>query len=385
MLKACRHALVLALTFTLLSLGFLWNPSAVKAAGNLELYTPYRELTAAPGESITYSIELINHSSTTELAPLDFKTSHQQWAYDLTTGSKNVQQLAVKALDTQTISLRLDVPLQIDPGKYTFNVTAGDASLPLTVHVAEKGTFHSNFDIEQSNMEGYAASEFTFSATLRNQTAEEQTYALAASPESGWEVRFLSSSNYVSSVTLEPNASQTISIKVAAPEGVAAGDYSIPITAYNNATQAEAAVEVAIIGSYDFTITTNDERLSTSIQAGGSRTLEFVIKNTGTAALEDINVSSITPTNWEVQFEPKTIATLEPGKSTSVQAVITSSEDALPGDYAMNVTAKTDQKSADASLRVTVKSSVLWGWIGVAIIVVVLGAIYYLFRRYGRR
>ncbi|MFC6331617.1 NEW3 domain-containing protein [Paenibacillus septentrionalis] len=385
MQKACRQALVLALTIALLCTAFSWKPGSAEAAGDLELYTPYRQLTAAPGESITYSIDLINLSGTTQLANLSFRTNHQNWSYDLTTGGKNVQEIAVKAHDSQSLSLRLDVPLQIDPGNYTFTVSAGDASLPLTVTVAEKGTFNSNFELEQSNMEGYAGSDFTFSATLRNQTAEEQTYALSASPANGWEVRFMSSSNYVSSVTIDPNASQTISVKVTAPEGVEAGDYSIPIAAYNNATQAEASIEVSIIGSYNLSIKTSDERLNTTIRAGGSRTLEFIVENTGTAALEDINVSSITPTNWEVQFEPKTIASLEPGKTASVQAIITSNEDSLPGDYAMSVTARSDQKSADASLRVTVKSSVLWGWIGVAIIAAVIIAIYSLFRRYGRR
>lgn len=387
MLKACRHAFMLALSIALLWAGFAASSGSnlAHAAANLELYTPYRQLTAAPGESITYSIELMNHTSSTQLATLGFTTTHKNWAYDLTTGGKNVQQIAVKAGEAQSLNLRLDVPLQIDTGQYQFTVNAGDASLGLTVIVAEKGTFNSNFEIEQDNMEGYAGSDFTFSATLRNHTAEEQTYALSASPESGWEVRFQSSSNYVSSVTLEPNASQTISVQVKAPEGAAAGNYSIPIAAYNNATKAEAKIEVSIIGSYSLSLKTSDERLNTSIVAGGNSTLEFVIENTGTATLENVSVSSITPANWQVQFEPKTISSLEPGKTATVQAVITSSEDALPGDYAMSVSARTDQKSADASIRVTVKSSVMWGWIGVAIIVVVLLGIYGLFRRYGRR
>lgn len=385
MLQACRRAFMLALSIALLWTGFAFSPGTAKAATNLELYTPYRQLTAAPGESITYSIELINHTSSTQLANIGFTTNHKDWVYDLTTGGKNAQQIAVKAGEAQSLNLRLDVPLQIDAGQYQFKVTAGDASLDLTVVVAEKGTFNSNFEIEQENMEGYAGSDFTFSATLRNHTAEEQTYALAASPASGWEVRFQSNSNYVSSVTLEPNASQTISVQVTAPEGVAADDYQIPITAYNNATKAEAQIEVSIIGSYNLSLKTSDERLNTSIQAGGNSTIELIVENTGTAALENISVSSVTPTNWQVQFEPKTIASLEPGKTATVQAIITSSEDALPGDYAMSISARTDQKSADASIRVTVKSSVLWGWIGVAIIVAVLLGIYSLFRRYGRR
>ena len=385
MRKACRQALMLALSIALLWTSFAVGTDSAKAATNLELYTPYRQLTAAPGDSINYSIDLINLTDSTQLANLGFTTSHKDWEYELTTGGKNVQQLAVKAGDSQTLSLRLDVPLQVDAGQYQFTVNAGDASMNLSVVVAEKGTYNSNFEIKQDNMEGYAGSNFTFSATLRNQTAEEQTYALAAAPENGWEVRFQSNSNYVSSITLEPNATQTLNIQVNAPEGVAAGDYNIPIAAYNNATKAESSINVSIIGSYGLSLKTADERLNASITAGDSKTIELIIENTGTATLENISLSSITPTNWQAQFEPKTVSSLEPGKTATVQAVVTSSEEALPGDYAMSISARTDQKSADVSIRATVKSSVLWGWIGVAIIVAVLVAIYGLFRRYGRR
>jgi len=385
MRKACRQALMLALSIALLWTSFAVGTDSAKAATNLELYTPYRQLTAAPGDSINYSIDLINLTDSTQLANLGFTTNHKDWEYELTTGGKNVQQLAVKAGDSQTLSLRLDVPLQVDAGQFQFTVNAGDASMNLSVVVAEKGTYNSNFEIKQDNMEGYAGSSFTFSATLRNQTAEEQTYALAAAPENGWEVRFQSNSNYVSSITLEPNATQTLTIQVNAPEGVAAGDYNIPIAAYNNATKAESSINVSIIGSYGLSLKTADERLNTSITAGDSKAIELIIENTGTATLENISLSSITPTNWQAQFEPKTVSSLEPGKTATVQAVVTSSEEALPGDYAMSISARTDQKSADVSIRATVKSSVLWGWIGVAIIVAVLVAIYGLFRRYGRR
>ena len=385
MRKACRQALMLALSIALLWTSFAVGTDSAKAATNLELYTPYRQLTAAPGDSINYSIDLINLTDSTQLANLGFTTNHKDWEYELTTGGKNVQQLAVKAGDSQTLSLRLDVPLQVDAGQYQFTVNAGDASMNLSVVVAEKGTYNSSFEIKQDNMEGYAGSNFTFSATLRNQTAEEQTYALAAAPENGWEVRFQSNSNYVSSITLEPNATQTLTIQVNAPEGVAAGDYNIPIAAYNNATKAESSINVSIIGSYGLSLKTADERLNTSITAGDSKTIELIIENTGTATLENISLSSITPTNWQAQFEPKTVSSLEPGKTATVQAVVTSSEEALPGDYAMSISARTDQKSADVSIRATVKSSVLWGWIGVSIIVAVLVAIYGLFRRYGRR
>jgi uncharacterized membrane protein len=68
-----------------------------------------------------------------------------------------------------------------------------------------------------------------------------------------------------------------------------------------------------------------------------------------------------------------------------VTATIKADKNAIAGDYVVSMTAKTAEKSSDATLRMTVKTSVLWGWIGILIIIAVIGGVYYLFRKYGRR
>ncbi len=383
--KACRRALCLALAVILAWTGAAGiHPENVHAAGALELYTPYTEQDAAPGDSISYSIELINSGSETSKAGIQF-AGGSGWDYELTAGGRNVRQIAVRAGESQTLNLRLEVPLEIEKGEYSFTVRAGDASLPLKVHVTEKGIFSSSLNVEQANIEGHSGSSFTFSAELRNQTAEEQTYALAAQPEAGWEVRFKSGGNSVTSVTIDPNSSQTLSVEAIPPDGVQAGTYSIPIAAMNNNTQAEAKLEAVITGTYGIELTTADERLNATVRAGSSTTMELIVKNSGTAKLEDVSLSAQTPSGWEVTFEPKTISSIEPGQTAAVQAIVASSEKSLPGDYALNLSAQTAQKSASAAIRVAVKSSVLWGWIGVLIIAAVIGGVYVLFRRYGRR
>jgi uncharacterized membrane protein len=109
------------------------------------------------------------------------------------------------------------------------------------------------------------------------------------------------------------------------------------------------------------------------------------VTNKGSSPLKNIELSSSAPANWEVTFEPAKIASLEPKASTQVTATIKADSKAIAGDYIVNMTAKTAEKSADATVRMTVKTSVLWGWIGILIIIAILGGVYYLFRTYGRR
>ncbi|MFD0710410.1 NEW3 domain-containing protein [Paenibacillus sp. GCM10027626] len=387
MRQACRNGGITLLLFSIILMvsgGLL--PQQSYAAAAVELFTPYTDLSAPPGDSINYSIDLINRTDSTQNLQISLDTGGHDWKYELTAGGRAIRSLAVKPGAEQSINLQIDIPLKVNKGSYTFTVIAkGAASLPLTINVNEQGTFASELTTDQPNIEGHADSTFTFSTTLRNRTGEQQTYALAAAAPAGWDVRFKSGSNNVTSVTVEPNATQSIEIEAVPAENAKADTYKIPIRAANNSTSAEATVEAVITGSYGVKLTTADERLSTDVTAGSTRTLDLVVANTGTAELQDVNLSSQTPADWEVTFEPSSVRSIAPGKSAQVKATIKASKEALPGDYALNLSASTSQKSSSAAIRVAVESSVLWGWIGVLIIVVVIGIIAFLFRKYGRR
>jgi uncharacterized repeat protein (TIGR01451 family) len=143
---------------------------------------------------------------------------------------------------------------------------------------------------------------------------------------------------------------------------------------------------VEIIGSYKLTLTTPDSRLSTHGTAGSAIRQTLVVKNDGTAPLDNVKFTSSPPTGWKVTFEPAdTLATVAPQSTGQVTAVMTPSGDAIAGDYVVSFTARNDQANASQDIRVTVETSLLWGLVGVALIVAVLGGLYWVFRTYGRR
>ncbi|MDN4068525.1 NEW3 domain-containing protein [Paenibacillus vini] len=386
MVLSFRKAAFLLLTLlTTLSVGAYFGPSKASAAGALELYTPYLEWSAAPGESVSYSIDVINRGAATASAALSLDTASTGWKYSLSAGGRDISRIAVKPGDTQSVNLELEVPLQIDKGRYAFKIKADDATLPLIVNVFEQGTFKTELTVDQANMEGHSDSTFTYSAVLKNRTTKKQTYALSAQADMGWDVRFKADGNSVTSVEVEPNTEKSITVEVKPPEQVSAETYKIPIAASSGETTANAELEAVITGTYEMQFTTKNNLLSTDIKAGGERKLDFIVQNTGSAELQDISFSSNAPTGWEVSFEPSNITSVAPGESKQVQAIIKSSGKSLAGDYVVNLSASTSGKSSSADLRVTVKSSVLWGWIGILIIVAVIAGIYYLFRKFGRR
>ncbi len=364
---------------------FICNSSA-NAAASVSLYTPYTKISVPPGESISYNIEVINNGSEIKNVPISVVGLQKGWDHDMKSGGWNIQEMSILPGDKKNFSLHVAVPLKINKGTYRFYVVAkGYVSLPLTVIVSKEGTYKTEFTTKQANMEGAASSKFTFTATLKNSTADKQQYALMANAPRGWNVTFKVNYKEVTSADIEANSSADITIEIDPPDQVAAGKYKIPVRAATSTTSANLELEAVITGSYNMELTTPTGLLSTDITAGDQKRVELVVRNTGSAALNDIKLSFTAPSNWDVVFDPKQVDKLEPGKIAQVFATIKADKKAIAGDYVTNLEAKTPEVTSKASFRMSVETSMLWGWVGVLIILVALGSVYSLFRKYGRR
>ncbi len=367
-------------------MGFVALLHAEETEKRMLLYTPYTKISVPPGETINYSIDVVNNTEGLQTPDIYVMGIPHGWKSEMKSGSYIVNQLAVMPNDKKTFNLQVTVPLQVNRGTYRFVVHAGnEAELPLSVMVSSQGTYKTEFTTDQPNMQGNSKSNFNFNANLNNKTAETQLYALIAAAPRGWNVIFRTNGKQATSAQVEPNSTENISIEITPPGNVEAGTYKIPIKATTGSASGELELEVVVTGSYDMELTTPRGLLSSDITAGDTKRIDLVVNNTGSAELKDVRLSSSKPEGWEVSFEPTAVETLKAGESVDVQAVVRASKKAIPGDYVMNISANTPETGKSVSFRMTVKTPLLWGWIGIGIIVVVCGTIFYLFRKYGRR
>jgi len=360
-----------------------------KLPKGVTLYTPYTQISVPPGESIDYSVDVINGNEGVEELDVSVSGIPGGWNFDLKSGGWKVGKISVLPGEKKTLSLKVEVPVRVNKGRYSFRVTAsnvaGTHTLPLTVIVSQQGTYKTEFTTDQANMEGQASATFNYNATLRNRTAEEQMYALTSNAPRGWTVSFRANGKQVTSVEVAPNATTTVSIEAKPPASIGTGTFKIPVRAFTASTSAELDFEAVITGSYAMELTTPTGLLSSSITAGAVKKIELEVRNTGSSELKGIEMSASKPADWEVTFDPEKVESLIAGSSTTVTALVKASRKAIPGDYVVKMTARTPEVSSTADFRMSVKTSMLWGWIGILIIAAVLGGVYYLFRKYGRR
>ena len=107
----------------------------------MSLYTPLTKIIVPPGQTINYSIDVINNSSSIKTSNIKLVGLPDDWSYELKSGGWNVEQIATMPRGKEKLSLKVNVPLKIDKGTYRFKVLAeGYSSLPLTVIVSKQGS-----------------------------------------------------------------------------------------------------------------------------------------------------------------------------------------------------------------------------------------------------
>jgi uncharacterized membrane protein len=358
----------------------------VEGANPLNLYTPYTKITVPPGKSINYSIDIINNSEEIQNEEIIVSGMPRGWNYSLKAGGYSISKIAVLPNEKKTITLNVEVPFQVNKGNFEFYIKAGQAAtLPLIVNTSSKGSNDSEFTTDQSNMEGTTKSTFSFKADLKNRSGNQQLFALMANLPRGWTSTFKANRKSTTSVEMEANSTQSINIDIKAPESVKAGTYKIPVKAESGSTTAKLDLEVVITGTYSFNLTTPKGLLSGTTTAGKETKVELEISNDGSSELKDIKLKAKSPSKWQITFDPKTIDHLQPGAKATVYASIIADKNAIPGDYGINIDAKTPEASSNIAYRMTVKTPLLWGWIGILIIIIALGSVFYLFKKFGRR
>jgi uncharacterized membrane protein len=166
------------------------------------------------------------------------------------------------------------------------------------------------------------------------------------------------------------------------------GEYPITVTASSgelSSTIELKAVVTSVPASYSIYLTTPDGVLSTDAQAGEDNYFTIAVANGGTGNVDSISLSTNKPRGWTVELTPTNISSITAGNFQTVEMNIKPPTDAIAGDYELIVRATGTQATDDVTIRVTVKSPAVWGWIGVGIIVLVIAGLAVIFIRFSRR
>ncbi len=383
-LTAGRAALVLGL------LAVLAGPAAplAGAAEGLTVTTPFPAVVAEPGG--TASFKLTIDVAAARRVDLEATGLPEGWTARFRGGGQVVDGAFVDPKDPPEITLDVDVPDDAPAGAASLAVVATSGglrdTLALSVRIAEAVAGEVTLSSDFPELRGPSGTTFTFTVTLKNETAAEATFTMDAVGPAGWTVSAKpSGQSQATSTTVPAGGSATITVTADPPSLVEAGTYPLRVSVAGGGETASLDLQVVITGTYALALSTPDQVLSTTANAGSATSLQVTITNTGTAPVTAVTPSATAPTNWEVTFDPESIASIAPGATETVTAQMTPSGDAIAGDYNVAIKAAGEEADDSVTIRVRVETPQLWWIVGVALIAATFAGLYWVFRTYGRR
>jgi uncharacterized membrane protein len=351
----------------------------------VSLFTPFPGVIVGPGATASFDITATGPAGAR--APLAVEGLPDGWTASFRGESATVDLVAITSEGTGG-QLRLDVvvPESASPGTVELTVTAGGATLPLSVTVEEGAAGSLTLAPDFPGQRGPVDGDFTFRVTVSNDTAADLNLSLEATGPEGWDVSAEPTTQAQASViTVAAGGSETVNLTASPPPAAEAGLYEVGMTASAEGAEAELTVAIELVGDFSVSLTTPDQRLNAEVTIGETTQLPILVVNDGTAVLESVVLSAQPPSGWEVTIDPEAIPALQPGESFQATASITPAGDALAGDYDLGFNASAGTATDSMSIRTTVNPSALWGIVGVALIALTLAGLALVFRRFGRR
>jgi len=249
-----------------------------------------------------------------------------------------------------------------------------------------------DFNVVYPKLSAKAGSNFEFSVELTYKGEEEATIDLFVEAPEDWYTTITPSygSSQITAVKISPGGKETLKINVypsVLVESQEAGDYEIIVRAENEdlGVSGETSLTATITATYGLDFTAKYGTYNTKATSGKNNKYDMVLENTGSDEIENITFTSDAPQKWIVKFNPEKIDKLQANESKDIEVTITPPEKTIAGDYMLNFSVKSEDASDNADIRVTVETPSIWGWIGIAIIVIVVIGVAIIFARLGRR
>lgn len=254
-----------------------------------------------------------------------------------------------------------------------------DTTLP-KIQAKEGETFIFNFNV------AYKAGDEPFGI---EEGKSEKTFDITVDYPTGWIAAVASGSTEAPAINLKFNSGESLSLMAIPLVKQEPGEYELKAT-FKSAVEGdtlEGSIDftAVITATYEISLTTKTGILSTELTSGKDNHYKLIVTNNSSTSVENITLSSTEPEGWQVNFDKKTIESIEAGANMEIDAVINPPEKTIAGDYMLTFSASSENSNSSIDLRATVETPTIWGIVGIGIIVVVIIGVAVIFAKLGRR
>src|SRR6266702_100612 len=312
---------MLAVSFMLILVAAAANAADPPAPGITGLFitTKYPALTVRAGETTTIELSVRNFKLPPQLLTLAVPQSADGWKTTILGGGQPVAAVEVAPDSEERLQLRLEPPAGIGRGDYRFTVEVKNSQyadkLPITVTIGEEVQAKLKLTTNFPALRGTATTSFKYKVSATNDSGRDATINFSADAPKNFQVGFTEAygSQQLTSIPIEAGKSKDVEAALTIPRDTPAGDYKLALRAKTEAASADLPVSLTIIGQPRLAVSGEGGRLSGEAYAGQNSQLTVVLRNDGSEAARDVELSATTPEGWKSEFDPKQLPQLAAG------------------------------------------------------------------------
>lgn len=379
------------------------------------IYSEFSDLVLEEGAETDLELKMINTGNKPENIEINLIPDPNAKDWDVILRNKSYKGFQVRQVnlltkepdDVKTLNLHIEVPENIEQIKdeYIFTIEASsiDGQLNRVLDIAidvtektEKETKEETNEILLStkypSVESPSGKAMKYEIEIKNETDEDKVMDFAVDIPKGWRASISprwKEEEKISAIKINKSASETILLSITPPFSAEKKEYSLKFIAQAGELQKSLDLTAVVTGTYTLNMGTETGNLKISTVAGEEREYSFYIWNEGSAAIDNVSFMGSAPEGWEVEFNPDKIEELpsvaQSQKPEKVTMTIKVPQNTVPGDYMVTVNANGTQDQKKIEFRTTVNVPTKWGWVGVAIIIVILAILIGIFVKLRRR
>ena len=307
-----------------------------------------------------------------------------------------------KFMDYAKTTVEGKIELELEKGEYTaeivkegyhaketedFKIRIGRKT-DIGIISLEQKEFYAEVSSKSPSKTSMVGANPLYQVKIKNSGKADDTYGLDIEglPED-WYCRYKETKEGkedISELFVGSGEEKTLYLEFVPPYDVAIGEYNFTSLVQSSTGQYELDLTLKVRGSYKMRL--YSRRLSYEVKRGEKASIEMTASNAGKGGtITNIKPEISAPEGWTATIYPKEVTSLNPGDSETFTMKITPPGDITPSDYKVTVKVKSDQLEEEEDFRINVEESSNVALYGTVIIVIVILALAFMFRKYGRR
>jgi|AGTN01.2.fsa_nt_gi Predicted membrane protein len=341
---------------------------------------------ALGGDTVTFPIVIQNYGDdhTYSLSA----TNYAGWSTHYEYNGRQINQIYVPENDKRTLNLVVETSYTSPINTHSITAKVDGNSLGLSVTITSVNSSVS-VSAQVSTVIGSIGGSADYTLFLENVQSQDNGYSLSVTglPD-GWYYKFkesAQSTGELAEVIVPASSTKSLILEITPLLSAEEGDYNFTaVVTTPDGNEITKNLTLRLKGSIGMSAASDTNRYDAS--PGQAFSIPIYVTNSGKGqALTDVHLEVSAPSGWTVTTSPEQYNSIKAGETQLFTVSVVPPANIVASLYELDINVVSDQQQTTKVYQINVTTSSIIPYVGGVIVLMIVGGLFVMYRRYGRR